>query len=71
VNGAGWLTRISGRVSILWDTWVIDGFVNAMAFLVKVMSWPARIIQTGLVQNYAWFITVGVMLFMIYYLVHM
>jgi NADH-quinone oxidoreductase subunit L len=70
VNGVGWLTRLSARLSILWDTWVIDGFVNAMAFLVKVVSWPARIVQTGLVQNYAWFITVGVLIFMVYYLVH-
>jgi hypothetical protein len=54
----------------LWDTWVIDGAVNAMAFVVKVLSYPARIVQTGVVQNYAWFITAGVLVFMIYYLVH-
>jgi len=66
----GWFTRMSGELSRLWDSWVIDGLVNVLAFVVKIMSWPARIVQTGLVQNYAWFITVGVMAFMLYYLLH-
>jgi NADH-quinone oxidoreductase subunit L len=70
VNGVGWSTRMSGELSRLWDTWVIDGLVNVGAFLVKVMSYPARVIQTGLVQNYAWMITLGVLIFMVYYLVH-
>ena len=70
VNGVGWLTRMSAELSRLWDTWVIDGLVNVLAFVVKIMSWPARIVQTGMVQNYAWFITVGVMVFMLYYLLH-
>lgn len=70
VNGVGWSTRMSGELSRLWDNWVIDGLVNAGAFLVKVMSYPARVIQTGLVQNYAWMITLGVLIFMLYYLVH-
>jgi NADH-quinone oxidoreductase subunit L len=70
VNGAGWLTRMAGELSRWWDTWVIDGVLNVAAFVVKVMSYPVRVIQTGLVQNYAWMITLGVLLFMVYYLVH-
>jgi NADH-quinone oxidoreductase subunit L len=70
VNGVGWSTRMSGELSRLWDTWVIDGLVNAGAFLVKVASYPVRVIQTGLVQSYAWMITLGVLIFMVYYLVH-
>jgi NADH-quinone oxidoreductase subunit L len=70
VNGVGWSTRMAGELSRLWDIWVIDGLVNAGAFLVKVMSYPVRVIQTGLVQNYAWFITLGVLIFMVYYWVH-
>jgi NADH-quinone oxidoreductase subunit L len=69
VNGVGWTTRMSGELSRLWDSWVVDGLVNVMAFLVKIMSWPARVVQTGLVQNYAWFITMGVLIFMVYYLI--
>jgi NADH-quinone oxidoreductase subunit L len=70
VNGVGWSTRMSGELSRLWDTWVIDGLVNVGAFLVKVMSFPVRLVQTGLVQNYAWMITLGVLIFMVYYFVH-
>ena len=70
VNGVGWSTRMSGELSRYWDTWVIDGLVNVAAFVVKVMSYPVRVIQTGLVQNYAWMITLGVLIFMVYYLVH-
>ncbi len=70
VNGVGWLTRMSGELSRLWDTWVIDGLINLTAFVVKVISYPVRVIQTGRVQNYAWMITLGVLIFMVYYLVH-
>jgi NADH-quinone oxidoreductase subunit L len=69
VNGVGWLTRMSAELSRLWDTWVIDGLVNASAFGVKLMSYPARVIQTGLVQTYAFFITLGVLVFLAYYLI--
>jgi NADH-quinone oxidoreductase subunit L len=70
VNGVGWTTRMSAEFSRLWDIWVIDGLVNVGAFLVKVMSYPVKLIQTGRVQTYAWFITLGVLIFMVYYLVH-
>jgi NADH-quinone oxidoreductase subunit L len=70
VNGVGWTTRMSAELSRFWDTWVIDGLVNVAAFLVKVMSYPAKLIQTGRVQTYAWMITLGVLIFMVYYLVH-
>jgi len=70
VNGVGWLTRLTADISRLWDIWVIDGLVNVMAFTVKLLSFPARIIQTGFVQNYAWLITFGVLVFFAYYLLH-
>ncbi|MGA3165431.1 MAG: NADH-quinone oxidoreductase subunit L [Terriglobia bacterium] len=70
VNGVGWLGRMSAELSRLWDTWVIDGLVNVLAFLVKVLSYPVRVLQTGLLQSYAWFITLGVLIFMVYYLIH-
>ncbi len=25
VNGAGWMTRMSGTISSWWDKWIIDG----------------------------------------------
>ena len=67
VNGVGWFTRFSGTVSMWWDRWIIDGLVNLAAMIVKLMSYPAKIVQTGLVQNYAWFITAGVLIFMACY----
>ncbi len=70
VNGVGWATRMSAEASRLWDTWVIDGAVNVLAVTVKILSYPAKIVQTGVVQNYAWFITAGVVVFMFYYLWH-
>ena len=69
VNGVGWFTSMSAELSRLWDIWVIDGLVNVTAFVVKVLSYPVRVIQTGLVQSYAWFITLGVLIFMAYYLI--
>ena len=68
VNGAGWLTRFTSRLSIWWDTWIIDGSVRLTAFLVKLASYPVRILQTGLVQGYALFMVVGVILIFGYYL---
>jgi len=70
VNAAGWLTRVSAELSRLWDLWVIDGLVNLGAFTVKLVSYPVRVVQTGLVQSYALFIVLGVLIFMAYYLAH-
>jgi NADH-quinone oxidoreductase subunit L len=70
VNGAGWFTRTTATLSRLWDLWVIDGLVNVAAFVVKTLSYPVRVIQTGLVQTYAWLITLGVLAFLAYYLMH-
>ncbi len=67
VNGAGWTTRIDGgplaAVGPVCDRWV----VNLMGFGAKVFSYPMRILQTGLVQNYAMFIVLGVLAFLAYY----
>jgi NADH-quinone oxidoreductase subunit L len=68
VNGAGWLTRLSSTLSIWWDTWVVDGSVRLLSFLVKMASYPMRILQTGDVQAYALVIVLGVLVFLGYYL---
>jgi NADH-quinone oxidoreductase subunit L len=68
VNGAGWLTRFTSTLSIWWDTWIIDGAVRLGAFMVKLSSYPVRILQTGLVQSYALFVVIGVILIFGYYL---
>ncbi len=50
VNGAGWLTRFASRVSMWWDTWIVDGAVRLGSFSVKLLSYPVCILQTGRVQ---------------------
>jgi NADH-quinone oxidoreductase subunit L len=70
VNGVGWSTRMSAELSRLWDMWVIDGLVNVVGFGTKLLSYPVRVLQSGVVQTYAFFIVLGVLLFMTYYLVH-
>jgi NADH-quinone oxidoreductase subunit L len=60
VNGTGWLTRFTSSLSIWWDTWIVDGAVRLTSFLVKMSSFPARILQTGFVQSYALVFVLGV-----------
>jgi NADH-quinone oxidoreductase subunit L len=67
VNGAGWLTRAGARISMWWDTWVVDGAVRFTSFFVKMLSYPVCILQTGRVQAYAFFVVVGVLAFLGYY----
>ncbi len=69
VNGAGWLTRFTSRVSMWWDTWIVDGAVRLTAFAVKLSSYPVRIFQTGSVQAYALVFVIGVAAIFGYYLV--
>ena len=68
VDGAGWLTRITSRLSMIWDTWVVDGLVNLAARVVWVLSYPVRMMQTGRVSRYALFMLLGVLFFLGYYL---
>jgi len=67
VNGAGWLTRFTATVSMWWDTWIIDGSVRFGSFFVKMLSYPVCILETGRVQTYAFFVVVGVLAFLGFY----
>jgi NADH-quinone oxidoreductase subunit L len=67
VNGAGWLTRFTSRLSIWWDTWIIDGGIRFASFLVKVSSYPVRVLQTGYLQSYALVFVAGVAGFLLYF----
>ena len=62
------MTRLASTVSIWWDTWIIDGSVRLLSFVVKLASYPTRIFQTGLVQGYALVFVLGVMAFLAYFL---
>ncbi len=68
VDGSGWLTRTTSRISMVWDSWIVDGLVNLAARIVWVLSYPVRMLQTGRVSRYALFMLLGVLIFLGYYL---
>ena len=68
VDGAGWLARVGSRISMWWDSWIVDGLVNLAARIVWVLSYPVRMLQTGRVSRYALFMLLGVLIFLGYYL---
>jgi len=68
VNAAGWLTRLTATISSWWDKWIIDGIgVNGPAILARMLSYPARLFEWGLVQWYALVMTAGLVGFVFYY----
>jgi NADH-quinone oxidoreductase subunit L len=71
VNAAGWITRLTATLSGWWDRWIIDGIgVNGPAILARMLSYPARLFEWGLVQWYALVMTAGLVGFVFYYLYH-
>ena len=68
VNGIARLARWISVLSIWWDTWIVDGVVRLTGFLVKFASYPTRMFQTGLVQNYAFVVVLGVIVMLGYYI---
>ena len=71
VNAAGWITRLTATISSWWDKWIIDGVgVNGPAILARMLSYPARLFEWGLVQWYALVMTAGLVGFVFYYVYH-
>ncbi|HEY3616429.1 MAG TPA: NADH-quinone oxidoreductase subunit L [Candidatus Sulfotelmatobacter sp.] len=71
VNAAGSITRGSATFSGWWDKWIIDGIgVNGPAILARMLSYPARLFEWGLVQWYALVMTAGLVGFAFYYVYH-
>jgi NADH-quinone oxidoreductase subunit L len=71
VNAAGWITRLAATISSWWDKWIIDGIgVNGPAILARMLSYPARLLEWGLVQWYALVMTAGLVGFVFYYVYH-
>jgi NADH-quinone oxidoreductase subunit L len=71
VNTAGWITRTTATISSWWDKWIIDGIgVNGPAILARMLSYPARLLEWGLVQWYALVMTAGLVGFVFYYVYH-
>jgi NADH-quinone oxidoreductase subunit L len=71
VNGTAWFTRGTSVISMFWDTWIVDGTVRLIGALSRAVSYfPVRILQTGLVQNYALLIVTGVIALLGYVLLY-
>ena len=60
VNATGRLTVVSSWFSSLTDRTVVDGLVNLVGWVVQESSLAIRKFQTGLVQNYALFMLLGI-----------
>jgi NADH-quinone oxidoreductase subunit L len=68
VNATGWTTRLISNISKWWDKWIIDGVgVNGPAILARMLSYPMRMLQWGLVQWYALVMVAGLLGFVFYY----
>ncbi|GMQ81345.1 MAG: NADH-quinone oxidoreductase subunit L [Rhodothermia bacterium] len=48
-----------------FDNYVVDGLVNAVAFITRGLSFVLKYIQTGIVQTYAMAIVIGVILVLV------
>ena len=60
VNGAARTTVMTSFISNLADMNLVDGAVNLVGFLLETLSGIFRRLQTGLVQNYALIMLVGI-----------
>jgi NADH-quinone oxidoreductase subunit L len=70
VNGSAWLTRLSSLITGGTDKYFVDGLVNAIGgFVVRLMSPMVRAAQTGLTQNYALIMVIGLLAAIALYLV--
>jgi NADH-quinone oxidoreductase subunit L len=68
VNGTSRLTIIGAWFSGLTDKTVVDGLVNLVGWIVQESSLAFRRVQTGLVQNYAMLMLLGIFAFVSVYL---
>jgi NADH-quinone oxidoreductase subunit L len=71
VDGAGWLARFGSTLSMWWDKWVIDGLLNFGAKFLQLLSYPIRLLQTGMFSSYAMVILIGLVVLLAYYGHHM
>jgi len=69
VNGAAFLTRKVSRFSRWVDRYVIDGLVRFTSGVMRAFSTPARAMQSGFVQTYAFLFVAGLLAALGYFLV--
>jgi NADH-quinone oxidoreductase subunit L len=67
-NGSARLSQLLSLASQWFDKYVVDFFVNLQGWIVRGGSVVLRSVQTGLVQNYALLMVVGLIAFVVVYL---
>jgi NADH:ubiquinone oxidoreductase subunit 5 (subunit L)/multisubunit Na+/H+ antiporter MnhA subunit len=67
-NGSARLTQMLSLASRWFDKYVVDLLVNLQGWLVRFGSIILRSAQTGLVQNYALLMVIGVIAFFAVYM---
>ncbi len=70
VNGTAGLTRLTSKITGVTDKYFVDGLVNTIAnFVISLMSPIVRAAQTGLTQNYALVMVIGLLLAVAFYFI--
>ena len=63
VNGAARFTLLAGHASHWFDAKIVDGLVNLVAWILQQVSLGFRKFQSGRVQNYAFVMFLGFLVF--------
>jgi len=68
VDAFGWIIQIASWFSHMFDKHVVDGLVNLVGWTAGRGSFLVRTLQTGLIQNYALVIVLGLFAFLTVFL---
>ena len=62
VNLTGWLGVVWSKIEGWFDKWIVDGLVNLVGMIVRAVGKVTRLMQTGYIQNYIFFLLAGLLL---------
>ncbi|MBI4388161.1 MAG: NADH-quinone oxidoreductase subunit L, partial [Candidatus Omnitrophica bacterium] len=65
VNGSAVFTIFLSRIKNWFDQYIVDGAVNFVGFVTRATSFILRLVQTGFIHHYLFFLLMG-LLFMLY-----
>ena len=68
VNGSSLITVATSRFSGIFDLQTVDGAVNGTGSVIRFFSQVLKFIQSGMVQNYVFFMLIGLFLMLSGYL---
>ncbi len=68
VNGSSLVTLVTSRFSGIFDLQTVDGAVNGTGSVIRFFSQALKFIQSGMVQNYIFFMLIGLFLMLSGYL---